>query len=66
MRSFKITVAYKGSEYAGWQVQRNAKTVQGEFEKALKKITGQSLRAIASGRTDSGVHAISLSKASRK
>jgi tRNA pseudouridine38-40 synthase len=58
MRSFKITVAYKGSEYAGWQVQRNAKTVQGEFEKALKKITGQSLRAIASGRTDSGVHAI--------
>ncbi|MFT5526714.1 MAG: tRNA pseudouridine38-40 synthase [Pirellulaceae bacterium] len=58
MRSFKITLAYNGGAYAGWQVQANAKTVQSELEKALKRITGQSVRAIASGRTDSGVHAI--------
>ena len=55
--NIRLTVAYDGTDYAGWQVQKNAKTVQGEIEKALKKIYGAKIRLIGAGRTDSGVHA---------
>lgn len=58
MRFFKLTIAYDGSAYAGWQWQPNLPTVQGELEAVLLKITGEKIRAIASGRTDSGVHAL--------
>jgi tRNA pseudouridine38-40 synthase len=58
MRTVKLTLAYDGTAYAGWQVQPGEKTVQGAVEQALAKITGQSIRAIASGRTDAGVHAL--------
>ena len=55
--NIKLTIAYDGTRYAGWQIQKNAKTVQEEIEKALKKILKEKVRLIASGRTDSGVHA---------
>lgn len=58
MRSLKLTVAYDGTAYAGWQVQLGQPTVQAAFEEAIRKITGESIRAVASGRTDAGVHAI--------
>jgi tRNA pseudouridine38-40 synthase len=58
MRTLKLTLAYDGSAYAGWQVQQGQKTVQGVLEAALARITGQPVRAVASGRTDAGVHAL--------
>lgn len=59
MERIKCTVAYDGSEFAGFQVQPNHRTVQGVIEKALMKIhKGEEIRIQASGRTDTGVHAI--------
>lgn len=58
MRVFKITLSYDGTEYGGWQIQPNSVTVQERLEQAIQKVTGVSTRAIASGRTDAGVHAI--------
>jgi len=52
-----LTIAYDGTRYAGWQIQTNAKTIQEEIEKALKKILKEKVRIIGAGRTDSGVHA---------
>lgn len=57
LRGIKLTVAYDGTNYAGWQVQDNAKTIQGELEKVNKKIFGEDVRVTGSGRTDAGVHA---------
>ena len=58
MRSFKLTISYDGTHYAGWQVQPNATTIQGTLEKAVADVTGSRVRAVASGRTDAGVHAL--------
>lgn len=58
MRFLKLTLAYDGTAYAGWQVQPGQPTIQTALEEALQKITGESIRAVASGRTDAGVHAI--------
>jgi tRNA pseudouridine38-40 synthase len=58
MRNVRLTLAYDGTAYAGWQVQRGQKTLQQVLETALEKITGQPVRVIASGRTDAGVHAL--------
>jgi len=57
MRTIKLTLAYDGTAYAGWQVQPGEKTVQEALERAVERITGERLRVIASGRTDAGVHA---------
>tara|TARA_B100000809_G_scaffold140039_1_gene137624 strand:+ start:1448 stop:2176 length:729 start_codon:yes stop_codon:yes gene_type:complete len=53
-----MTVAYDGRNYAGWQRQRNATTVQSVIEDALRKIDSGPARIFASGRTDAGVHAM--------
>jgi tRNA pseudouridine38-40 synthase len=52
-----LVLEYQGTNYCGFQYQINAPTVQDEIEKALVKLTGESLRVVASSRTDSGVHA---------
>ena len=66
MRNIKLTIEYDGTDYCGWQIQNNAKrkaqsakrnTIQGTIEEALNKILQEKVRLIASGRTDSGVHA---------
>ena len=57
-RSFKLTVAYDGTDYAGWQVQPNQRTIQSELQRAFKRVTQQDVQVVGSGRTDSGVHAI--------
>ena len=57
MRNFKGILAYDGSKYAGWQLQLEQPTIQGKLEQALRKITGEEIRVLSSGRTDSGVHA---------
>jgi tRNA pseudouridine38-40 synthase len=56
-RHFKLTIAYDGSNYAGWQLQPNGRAVQEVVEDALAKIAGGAVRVHGSGRTDSGVHA---------
>lgn len=56
-RRIKITIEYDGSCYHGWQVQDNANTVQAELEKAVYRITGETVRVTGAGRTDTGVHA---------
>ena len=58
MRTLKLTLAYDGTAYAGWQVQQGQITVQEVLEKAIEKVTGEHVRVIASGRTDAGVHAL--------
>jgi tRNA pseudouridine38-40 synthase len=58
MRTFKLTLAYDGTAYAGWQLQPGKPTIQAALETALQKITGEPIRAAASGRTDAGVHAL--------
>ena len=56
---YKITIEYEGTYFNGWQKQdNNLLTIQGEIEKALKKITQKDVEIFASGRTDVGVHAL--------
>ena len=57
MRNIKITIRYDGTNYSGWQFQKNGVSIQETIQKALKKITGRKTNVIASGRTDAGVHA---------
>jgi tRNA pseudouridine38-40 synthase len=54
----KLTVAYDGAAFAGWQSQAHRNTIQDELERALQKISGQRIRVHGAGRTDAGVHAL--------
>jgi tRNA pseudouridine38-40 synthase len=54
---YKMVLAYDGSLYAGWQTQPGHVTIQGELERVLKELTGETARIHSSGRTDRGVHA---------
>jgi tRNA pseudouridine38-40 synthase len=56
---FKLVVEYAGTRYRGWQVQKNARTVQGELRRAAEDVAGRrELELYGSGRTDAGVHAL--------
>ena len=57
-RNWKLTVAYDGADFQGWQVQPGLATIQGELQAALGRITGESPLPQGSGRTDAGVHAL--------
>jgi len=56
--NFKIMTEYDGTHFAGWQVQPDRTTVQGELERAISIILNQPVKVIGSGRTDAGVHAL--------
>ena len=58
MRNLRLTLAYDGSEFCGWQVQPDAATIQGTLASAIERITGEKVLPQGSGRTDAGVHAL--------
>lgn len=57
MAPYQLTVAYDGTDFYGFQRQKNKRTIQAELEKALRKIGWQEKSILSAGRTDSGVHA---------
>src|SRR6202171_5514416 len=58
MRYFKITIAYDGTDFHGWQIQLNKPTIQGEIGNVLRRITQENIQLHGAGRTDAGVHAL--------
>jgi len=56
-RNWKLTLAYDGTDYHGWQVQPDRLTIQGELVNAIERVTGERVLPQGSGRTDAGVHA---------
>jgi len=55
----KLTIEYAGTRYSGWQIQKNARTVQGELDRAVRAATGAGeFELYGAGRTDAGVHAL--------
>ena len=58
MRNIKLKIAYEGTNYAGWQFQKNARSIQEVLEKAILKVLGEKAGLTGSGRTDAGVHAM--------
>jgi tRNA pseudouridine38-40 synthase len=59
MHTWKLEVEYEGTRYRGWQIQHNAKTVQGELAQAVRQIFEARTEVFGAGRTDAGVHALS-------
>ena len=58
MRTLRLTLAYDGTNYAGWQRQENVSTIQAVLEAALGEVEGQAVIVHGAGRTDAGVHAL--------
>ena len=58
VRNLKLTIAYDGFEFAGWQVQPGRSTVQGALASAIGRLSGENVLPQGSGRTDAGVHAL--------
>lgn len=59
-RAVLVTLHFDGGRFAGWQRQARGRTVQAEIEKVLARLTGQTIKVHAAGRTDAGVHAIGM------
>lgn len=58
MKNIRLTISYDGSKFYGFQRQPDKRTVQGEIEEAVYKVSGQRINIIPCGRTDAGVHAL--------
>src|SRR3972149_1215067 len=58
MRNIKLLVEYEGTNYAGWQAQRESPTVQAAIAEAIRKLTGEDSALTGASRTDAGVHAL--------
>ena len=59
MPRFKLTIEYAGTRYSGWQIQKNARTIQGELDRAVRAVLKpHKYELYGSGRTDAGVHAL--------
>ena len=57
IKRIKLIIEYDGSDYVGWQNQKNGKSIQGEIEKAFLELFNKKIKLSGAGRTDSGVHA---------
>src|SRR5262245_32365409 len=57
MRNLKLTLAYDGTDFHGWQIQPSLPTIQGTLQDALQKLFNHEVNVTGSGRTDAGVHA---------
>lgn len=57
MRHIRLTIAYDGTNYSGWQIQPNATTIQELVQNAVRAMTGEECNVVGAGRTDAGVHA---------
>src|SRR5690606_27903138 len=55
--NFKLLIQYDGTDYHGWQIQENARSIQGELERVISLLENAPVKVIGSGRTDAGVHA---------
>ncbi len=60
MTNVRLDIEFDGTDFAGWQIQPNQRTVQEEIEKGLLKLTSETIRITGAGRTDSGVHALGM------
>lgn len=60
MRNIKLTIAFDGTDFSGWQRQSNAVTIQGEIENAASRICNTQITVQGAGRTDAGVHALAM------
>ena len=58
MKRIGLTVAYDGSNYCGWQIQDNGRTIQGELNRCLEELLGHPVQTAGASRTDAGVHAL--------
>jgi tRNA pseudouridine38-40 synthase len=58
LRTWKLTLAYDGTGFSGWQIQPGEPTIQGDLQAALRRVTGEAPLPQGSGRTDAGVHAL--------
>ena len=56
-RNIKLVIGYDGTEFSGWQRQKNSRTIQGEIERTLNRMTKEDILLNGAGRTDAGVHA---------
>ena len=57
-QSIRLTLEYDGTDFKGWQIQPDQRTVQGELQLRLERLYSAPISVIASGRTDTGVHAL--------
>lgn len=57
MKRIRLIVAYDGTNYSGWQIQKNSNTIEAELNKALSTLTGETIEVDGASRTDAGVHA---------
>ena len=57
-KRIRLSVAYDGTNYHGWQLQNNAASIEGELNRAILEVTGEEVHVIGASRTDAGVHAL--------
>lgn len=60
LRSIRLTLSFDGTDFSGWQRQASVRTIQGELEEKLARMTGEKIVIHGAGRTDSGVHALAM------